>query len=88
MDHPGRGKGHPGISDVLSGKGGPRTYPVEGCPGRVARRTAMWVHFVHRNVLDTVAMMEEGNFPHPRCARCEMQVPLRALNGQHPGTAQ
>ena len=48
----------------------------------------MRVHFVHRNVLDTVVMLEEGNFPHPRCARCDMQVPRRALNRRHPGTKQ
>ena len=48
----------------------------------------MWVHFVHPHVLDTVVMLEEGNFPHPRCARCDMQVPQGALNGRHPGTVQ
>ena len=69
-------------------KGGPRRFPVEGCPGKLATRTAMWVHFVHWHVLDTVVMLEEGNFPHPRCTRCDMQVLRRALNGRHPGTAQ
>ena len=44
-------------------KGGPWTCPVEGCPGRVATRTAMRVHFVHWHVLDTVAMLEEVNSP-------------------------
>ena len=48
----------------------------------------MRVHIVHRHVLNTVVILEEGNFPHPRCARCDMQVPRRALNGRHPGTAQ
>ena len=72
----------------FSAKGGPQKCPMEGCPGRVATRTAMRVHFVHRHVLDTVVILEEGNFPHPRCARCDMQVPRRALNGRHPGTAQ
>ena len=51
-------------------------------------RTSMRVHFVHRHVLDTVEMLEKGNFPHPRCARCDMQFPRRVLNGRHPGTAQ
>ena len=46
----------------------------------------MRVHFVHRNVQDTVVMLEEGNLPHPRCARCDMQVPRKALNGRHLGT--
>ena len=69
-------------------KGGTRKFPVAGCSDRVATRTAMRVHFVHRHVLDTVAILEEGNFPHPRCAQCNMLVPWRALNGRHPGTAQ
>ena len=30
----------------------------------------------------------EGKYPHPRCARCDMQVPRKALNGLHLGTAQ
>ena len=69
-------------------KGGPQRCLVEGCPGKLATRTEMWVHFVHRHVLDTMVMLEERNFPHPWCARCDMQVPQRALNGLHPGTAQ
>ena len=48
----------------------------------------MRVHFVHWHFLDTVVMLEEGNFPHPLCNRCEMQVLLKALNGHHPGSAQ
>ena len=51
-------------------------------------RTAMRVHFVHWHVLDTVVVQEEGNFPHPRCARCDMLVHRKDLNGRHPGTAQ
>ena len=72
----------------FSAKGCPRRFPVEGCPGTLVTSTAMRVHFVHHHVLDTVVMLEEGNFPHPRCARCDMQVPQRALNGRHPGTTQ
>ena len=48
----------------------------------------MRVHFVHWHVLDTVVILEEGNFPHPRYARCDMLVPWQDLNGRHPGTAQ
>ena len=69
-------------------KGGPRRCPVEGFLGTLATRTAMRVHFVRRHVHDTVVMLEEGNFPHPRSARCDMQVPRKALNGRHLGTAQ
>ena len=69
-------------------KGGPRQCPVEGCSGALETRTAMQVHFVHRHVQDTVVMLEEGNFPHPRCAMCDIQVPSKALNGLYLGTAQ
>ena len=48
----------------------------------------MRVHFVHRHVLNTVVITEERKFPHPRCARCDMLVPRRALNARHPSTAQ
>ena len=51
-------------------------------------RTAMRVHFVHRHVQDTVVILEEGNLPHPLCPRCNLQVPRKALNGRHLGTAQ
>ena len=61
---------------------------MEGCLVKLATRTAMRVHFVHWHVLVTVVMLEEGNFHHPRCARCDMQVPRRYLNGRHPGIAQ
>ena len=68
-------------------KGGPRRCPVEGCPGNLATRTAMRVHFVHCHVLNTVVILEEGKFPHPRCARFDMQDPQRELNGRHRGTS-
>ena len=87
VDNPDRGQG-PGIPDVLSGKVWIAEMTCGGVPGKLATRTEMRVHFVHRHVLDTVVMLEEGNFPHPRSARCDMQVPWRALNGRHPGTAQ
>ena len=47
---------------------------------------AMRVHFVHRHVHYTVVILEEGNLPIPRCPRCDLQVPRRALNGRHLGT--
>ena len=66
----------------------PRNFQVEGCPGRSATRTAMRVHFLHRHVWDTVAILDEGNPPHPRCPRCDILVPWRSLNGRHLATAQ
>ena len=68
-------------------KGGPRSCPVEGCPGQAGTRTAMCMHFCNRHVRDIVIILEEGNLPHPRCSRCEMLVPWRALNGRHHATA-
>ena len=69
-------------------KGGPRQCPVTGCPGDLATRSAMRVHFVHRHVNDTVVMLEEGNLPLPRCSWCDLQVSRKALNGRHLGTLQ
>ena len=48
----------------------------------------MRVHFLHRHVLDTVFILEEGNFPHTRCSRCGILFPRRDLNVRHPATAQ
>ena len=76
------------IPDLFPAKGGPRSCPVEGCPGQVAKRTAMRVNFLHRHVLNIVVILEEVNLPHPRFSRCDMLVPRRDLNGKHPATAQ
>ena len=46
-------------------KGGPRSCPVEGCPGRAAMKTMMRVHLLHRHFLDTVVILEEVNPPPP-----------------------
>ena len=59
---------------------------MEGCPGRAGTRTVMRVYFWRRHVRDIVIILEEGNFPHPRCPRCNMLVPWRALNGRHKNT--
>ena len=66
----------------------PRNCPVEGCPGQAAMRTTMGVHFFHQHLRDTVIILEEGNLPHPRCPRCDMIVPWRALNRKHLAKAQ
>ena len=50
--------------------------------------TDLQVHFLHRNVRDTVVILEEGNLFHPRCPRCDMLVPWHALNRRHFSTAQ
>ena len=43
---------------VFSAKSGPRPFPVEGCIGRAATRTAMRVHFWNRNVRDIMVILE------------------------------
>ena len=67
-------------------KGRTKACPVEGCPGRAGTRTAMRVHYYRRQVRDILIILEEGNLPHPRCPRCDMFVPWRALNGRHKNT--
>ena len=68
--------------------GGLRNCSIRGCMGQAATRTAMRVHFFHQHVRDTVIIVEEGNLPHPWCPRCNMLVPLRAMNGRHLAIAQ
>ena len=82
------GQGGQDIQDVLPNEGGAEAVSSGGVPGALATRTAMRVQFVHRHVQDTVVMLEEGNLPHPWCPRCNLQVPSKALNGRHLGTAQ
>ena len=48
----------------------------------------MQVHLYHRNVRDTVIILEEGNLPHPWCHRCNMLVSWRALKKRHLATTQ
>ena len=43
---------------------------------------------MHRNVHDTVVLLEEGNLPLPRFPRCDLQVSRKALNGRHLETNQ
>ena len=47
----------------------------------------MRVHFWRRHVWDTVIILEEVNFSHPRCENCDMLVPWQSLNGRHKDTA-
>ena len=54
----------------------------------MATRAAMWVHFVHRHVHDTVVILEEGNLPLPQCPRFDLQVSRKALNRRRLGTSQ
>ena len=68
-------------------KGVTKGCPVEGCPGRAGTWTAMRIHFCLRHFRDIVIILEEVNLPHPRCSRCDMLVPWRALNGKHHATA-
>ena len=48
-----------------------------------ATQAAMRVHFVHRHVHYTGVILEEGNFPLPRCPRFDLQVSRKALKGRH-----
>ena len=47
-------------------KGGPRSCPVEGCPGRAGTRTAMRIHFYNRHVRDVVIHLGGGKYPPPK----------------------
>ena len=80
------GRGGQDVQDVLTNEGGAAAVSSGGVP-RGASNKDVWVHFLHRHVQDTVVIMEEGNLTHPRCPRCDLQVPRKALNGRHLGTA-
>ena len=41
------------------------------------------VHFFHRNIRDTMIILEEGNLPHPSWTCFNMLVPWKALSGRH-----
>ena len=51
-------------------------------------RTEMQVHFFHWHFRDTVIILEEGKLPHPQCPKCDILVPLRALNGRRLATSE
>ena len=50
---------------VFLTRAGPRPCPVEGCSGRASTRMAIRVHFWHWYVRNIVAILLEGNLPHP-----------------------
>ena len=57
-------------------KGGFWRCPVEGCLGRAATRTVMRVHFLHRHVLDTMVILEEGKILPPTVLPMQHAGPL------------
>ena len=42
---------------------------------------------MHRHPNDTIAILEEGSRPYPKCSECGMHVPYIALNRGHQSTA-
>ena len=60
---------------------------VGDCEGQATTRTNLRIHFVHCHMLYMVAIMEEGNRPHPCCPACDMFVPWSVLNRRHPVTS-
>ena len=55
--------------------------PEDGCLGGGAlNQTNLHFHSVHHYVWDTIVILEFGNWPYPRCAKCDMFVPQQALN--------
>ena len=41
---------------------------------------------MHRHILDTIVILEEGDRLYPRCPKYDMFVPHQALNVQYPLT--
>ena len=46
--------------------------PVPGCPGHATDRFSLRRHFMHRHILDTLIIIEEGILP--RCDQCGMFI--------------
>ena len=65
---------------------------VSGIPSQGPQRrgggscTNLRIHFLHHHARETIAIMDEGNGPHPRCPNCNIFVPWAALNRRHPNT--
>ena len=51
-------------------------------------RTDLHIHFLHRNVRDTVIVMKEVNLPHPWCPSCDMLLLWVVLIDSQPSTKQ
>ena len=62
------------MQDVLPDHRGDAELSSEVCPGRAATRKAMWVHFFHRNVRDTVIILEEGPPPPTQILYLDIKV--------------
>ena len=60
---------------VFPAKAGPRPFPVKGCSGQASTRNSIRVHLWHRQVRDTVVILEEVNLSHPRFPLCDIMVP-------------
>ena len=61
---------------------------VDGCQVQATTQTLMGVHFVHRQMGDTVIIVEEVNLPHLLCPFCDMLFPWLGLNSLHLVTSQ
>ena len=58
--------------------------PVEVYPGRATGHTNIQLHFMHRHVEDTIAVLNEGPGPHPRCKQqCDMFIPQDLITAGH-----
>ena len=68
-------------------RAGPRPCPVKWCSGRASMQTEMRVELWHRQVRETMVILEEGNLPHQRCLLCDMLLPWKYLNGMNRRTS-
>jgi hypothetical protein len=57
----------------------PMSCPVEGCPACVSDRFGLRRHFMFRHPACTLAILDEGLVPLPRCPSCRMHLPLASV---------
>ena len=54
-----------------------------GCPGRAMIQSALRVHFLHRPMLYTIVVLEEGNHLLQHCPKCDMCFLWELLKQRH-----
>ena len=65
-------------------EGGSVKRPVEGFGGRVSTQTKIQIHFMHLHLQDTIAILEEGNQPHPHLLSCDMFIIWVVMKNHQP----
>ena len=61
-------------------------FLVEGCPRRETSRTNLQLHYMHRNLEETIVILNKGPCPHPCCNQCNIFIPQDAMLARYLST--